>query len=115
VVVIHHHAINLNPSILLHPAKKTIGQEHTISEFPPTVSPFPRSHLTTLNTPNKMVTLQTHVHTSKIRTEPLRDLTEMTGLTSKIMAEEVHNIWPSASLLLDKEQPLHADTAEDVR
>jgi hypothetical protein len=115
VVVIHRHATNLNRNTLLHQVKKMTGLGPTTSEFLQIASLFPRSPLTTLNTPNKMVILRTPEHTSKIHTELHQDLTEMTEPTSKIMAEEVHNIWLSASLHLDKEPQLHADTAGDVR
>ena len=115
MVVIHRHATNLNPSTLLLRAKKTIGLGHTISEFLLIVSLSHQSLLTILNTLNKMDTLPTHEHISKIHTELHQDLTEMIAPTSRTMAEVVHNIWLSASLHLDKEPQLHADTAGDVR
>ena len=115
MVVTHRHATNLNPSTPRHRAKKTKGLEHTISEFLQTASIFHQSHLTTLNTPNKMDTLPTHEHISKIHTELHQDLTEMIEPTSRTMAEVVHNIWLSASPHPDKELQLHAGTAEDAR
>jgi hypothetical protein len=115
VVVIHRRATNLNLNTLLLQAKKMIGLELTISEFLQTVSLFHQSLLTTLNTPNKMVTLPIREHTNKIHIELLQDLTEMTEAISRIMVEVVHNIWLLASLPPDKEPQLHADIAEDAR
>ena len=115
MVVTHRHATNLNHSTLLLRAKMTIGLGHTISAFLLIVSLSHQSLLTTLNTLNKMDTLPTHEHTSKIRTELHRDLTETTEPTSRIMAEADHNTWLSASQHLDKERQLHADIAEDAR
>lgn len=115
MVVTHRLATNLNRNTLLHQAKKTTGLEHTISESLQIASLSPQYLLTTLNTLNRTDTLRTHEHTSKIHTEPHQDLTEMIVPTSKTTAEVVHNTWLSASLHLDKEPQLHADTAGDVR
>lgn len=115
MVVIHRRATNLNLNTLLLQAKKMIELEHTTSEFLQTASLFHQSLLTTLNTPNKMVTLPIHEHTNKIHIDHLRDLTEMTEAISRIMAGAAHSIWLLASLPPDKEPQLHADIAEDAR
>ena len=109
------HETSLNRSIRLHQVKKTIGLEHIISAVLQTVLRFHQSRPTTLNTPNRMDTLLIHVHTNKIHTGLLPDLTGMTEAISKTMAEVVHSIWLSASLHRDKEQQLHADIAGDAR
>jgi len=115
VVVTHHRATNLNRNTLHLQAKKMIGLEHTISEFLRIASPFHQSRPTTPNTPNRTDTLPTHERTNKIRTDLHQDPTETTERTSRIMVEEVHSIWLSASPHPDKERQLHADIAEDAR
>jgi len=115
VVVTHRRATNLNPNILPRQAKKTIGLEHTTSESLQIALPFLQFRPTTLNTPNRMATLLIHGHTNKIRTDLHQDLTETTEPTSRIMEEEAHNTWLSASPHLGKGRQLHADIAEDAR
>ncbi len=62
----------------------------------------------------QMVTLLTHARTSRNRTDPRQDRTEMIVAISKI-TEGARNRWPLANLHPDNELRLLADIAGDGR